>query len=83
MRRAAMLLVVLALVNGPVALYVLGSHLGLSQPDSIHTFALSYRGGTTVFYTPLVGEYLIFSGIGSCFALGLFMFVRLLAKRAA
>jgi hypothetical protein len=62
-RRVALVLLLLAIINAPFALWVVyGTHLGSSVPDSSHTFGVSLRGGAR-FFTPFVGAYVLFSGI--------------------
>ena len=55
----------LAILNAPFALWVYAnaSNFGLPEPDSAHTFTVSLRGVGSLFYTPLVGAYLIVSGV--------------------
>jgi hypothetical protein len=82
LRRVALILLVLALLNAPFVLWVLGTNPGLSEPDVSHTFALWDRGGEQHFYTPAVGVYLIVSIVVGGAGLGLlFLLDRVLPER--
>jgi len=65
LRRVALVLTALAILNAPIVLWVYAnaSHFGLHEPDSTHTFSVSLRGMGSLFYTPLVGAYLLVSGV--------------------
>lgn len=79
LRRVTTFFVALALINAPIALFV-AYQSPLYRPDDAHTFAITYRGSVTRFYTQAVGVYLVCSGVFSCFAGGLFGLDRLLKK---
>jgi len=77
LRRVAFVLLVLAILNAPFVLWVVyATHLGVSEPDSTHTFSVSFRGGKR-FYAPFVGAYVVFSGVLGCAAGGLLVLRRL------
>ena len=85
LRQLALILAALALLNAPFALwaYSNASHLASSEPDSTHTFSVSFRGIGKLFYTPLVGMYLIISGVLGCAAGGSLIVWRLFPEKGS
>ena len=83
LRRASLVLLILAILNGPFVLWVVYSpHLGVSEPDSSHTFSISLRSGSKRFFAPLVGVYVMSSGVLGCVAIGSLILGRLVPETA-
>jgi len=70
-RRVSIALAVLMVLNLPLVFWIAATHPGLSQPDDLHTYAITLRSGAQRFYTPVVGTYLFFSFIGAACAMTL------------
>ena len=81
LRRIAIFFLPLALLNASGALYILFSGAGLSESDATHTFSVTFKGGAAAFYTPMVGWYIILSGVAACIALGLLLFLHPFSTR--
>jgi len=81
LRRMAIFFLPLVLLNASGALFILFSRAGLSAPDATHTFSVTFKGGVAAFYTPMVGWYMVFSGIVACITLGFLLFLHAFSAR--